>query len=367
MYIFIVVIFIVLVTYLFLKKRHIEGFLTYKKCKTNKVSGILKDIFTSYDIKEENKDDWDIYLPCGYNRVESELRSITPKNNNQKIFGVSGCDTIVSKNMLWTQLEKKFSRNQAKKIMPETFVLDNSKDMDEFNRSYNKNKIYILKKNVQRKQGLKITNNMSEILNAYKDGFKVVQEYRTDCFVINKRVMNLRIYMLVTCQGNKTSIYLHPRGKCLYSGKDISNNPLDFESRVTNSYALEKDFYKTSPLTLEDLKVYLSKHKYNYKLLFRRINTNIQKLSEAVVTSLCKLDNIKDNTKFQLFGLDVIFNKKMEPYILEINKGPDMAPKNENDKKLKTKVELDMLHSLKIIEINDPKYHNEFYKIHEVK
>ena len=53
----------------------------------------------------------------------------------------------------------------------------------------------------------------------------------------------------------------------------------------------------------------------------------------------------------------------MEPYILEINKGPDMIPKDNKDKQLKTKVELDMLGLLGIIK----PHKNEFYKIHQLK
>ena len=33
---------------------------------------------------------------------------------------------------------------------------------------YNKNDIYILKKNIQRKEGLKLTNNLDEILKCKK-------------------------------------------------------------------------------------------------------------------------------------------------------------------------------------------------------
>ena len=90
-------------------------------------------------------------------------------------------------------------------------------------------------------------------------------------------------------------------------------------------------------------------------------------VSKAIIDSLCKLDNIKKNYKFQLFGLDVIFNKKLVPYILEINKGPDMIPKDNDDKDLKTKIEVDMLHKLNIIKIDDPKYSNDFYTVLENK
>ena len=342
-----------------------EDFVSYKKCKEKRVRGILKEIFdqNNFNYDENN---WDLYMPCGYNFVETELKNLKPNNNSQKIFGISGCDSIVSKNSLWSLLETKYKREFAKTLMPETFILGDAENMKIFEEKYDKSKYYILKKNVQRKLGLKISNNYFDIINSIKDGFKVVQEYKADTFVINKRMMNLRIYMLVTCKNNNINIYLHELGKCLYTSKDITNDMSDFDSHITNSYKLSGDLYKTNPKSLNELKIYLDRNKYNSQLLFNRIDKNLKLVGKAIVNSLCKINNIKDNLKFQLFGLDVIFNDKMEPYLLEMNKGPDMIPKDMEDKKLKTKVEVDMLEKIKLIKVDDKNYNNGFYKILEV-
>ena len=342
-----------------------EDFVSYKKCKEKKVRGILKEIFDKNNFNYDNQN-WDLYMPCGYNFVETELKKISPVNNNQKIFGISGCDSIVSKNNLWYLLESKYKRSIAKTLMPETFVLSDPNNMKMFQDSYNKNKYYILKKNIQRKQGLKISNNYYDIVNSKKDGFKVVQEYKLDTFVINKRMMNLRIYMLITCQNNTIKIFVHELGKCLYTSKDINPDMTDFDSHVTNSYKLSGDLYKTNPKSLNELKIYLNRNKFNSELLFNRITKKLTMISKAVVNSLCKISNIKNNLKFQLFGLDVIFDKHMEPYLLEMNKGPDMIPKDDEDKKLKTKVEIDMLELINLVKIDDKKYKNGFKKILQV-
>ena len=342
-----------------------EDFVSYKKCKEKKVRGILKEIFDNNNFTYD-ENNWELYMPCGYNFVETELKKIKPVNNNQKIFGISGCDAIVSKNSLWYLIEKKYKREIAKTLMPETFILDDQNNMEEFQEKYDANKYYILKKNIQRKQGLKISNNYYDIINSKNDGFKIVQEYKLDTFVINKRMMNLRIYMLITCKKNSISIYLHELGKCLYTSKDISNDMTDFDSHITNSYKLKGDLYKTNPKSLGELKKYLKRNKYNSDLLFNRINIKLTLIAKAIVNSLCKIVNIKNNMKFQLFGLDIIFNKNMEPFLLELNKGPDMIPKDLDDKILKTKVEIDMLQMINLLSVNDKVYKNGFYKILEV-
>lgn len=348
-----------------LVKNNKENFTTYKRCNERKVVGILKNIFDNYNIKETKTNSWDIYIPCGYNKVESELKSILTDNNQQKIFGISGCDSIVSKNSLWNLLEIYYGRKGASKLMPETFIISKPNDMSLFKQKYNKNKIYVLKKNIQRKKGIKITNNLNEILNSHKDKYKVIQEFLTNTFTINKRVMNLRIYLFIVCKNNSTKIFIHKLGKCLYAGKSINNNKFDFDSRITNSYKVEKDFYKNNPLSLNQLRLYLDKRNYDGNKLFIRIIVLLKKMSKAIINSLCNLNSIKSNLKFQLFGIDVIFDEHLNPYILEINKGPDMIPKDEEDRKIKNKVELDMLEKIKVINISDTHYKNEFYKLYE--
>ena len=77
---------------------------------------------------------------------------------------------------------------------------------------------------------------------------------------------------------------------------------------------------------------------------------------------LCELNNIKRNTKFQLFGVDVIFDKNFEPYILEFNKGPDMNAKSKIDKEFKVNLLQDVFYLLNIAEKEKLK-ENSFYKI----
>ena len=45
------------------------------------------------------------------------------------IFGISGCDRIVSKNSLWSVIKEKFGRDKASLMMPETYVLSDKQDM----------------------------------------------------------------------------------------------------------------------------------------------------------------------------------------------------------------------------------------------
>jgi hypothetical protein len=56
--------------------------------------------------------------------------------------------------------------------------------------------------------------------------------------------------------------------------------------------------------------------------------------------------NNKYNT-YQLFGPDIILNKNLEPYLLEINKGPSMQTLNEEERQFKFKLNNDILNLVK--------------------
>lgn len=345
-----IIIILTVIIFLMFKKRNIlqEEFQNKKftKCESSDVKGIMKDIFSKNNISKSP--DWDIYIPCGYNNVESELKNVNTTRNDQIIFGISGCDKIVSKNNIWTLLSDSFGRRKASSIMPETYVLNNSDDMRKFTLDYNPRKKYILKKNIQRKKGILMTNNLKEILDSKNQGYKVVQTYLSDVFLINNRKVNLRIYIVIKCINGNTTAYIHSQGKCIYTNKDYDPKNLDFESNIT-SYNLDLDIYKINPLTLEDLKNYFNKYNYDYEQFFNKIIQIMKLTIQASSKQLCQLKSLSNNIMFQLFGVDIIFDNKLNPYLLEFNKGPDMTPKNNIDKKIKTKVQEDMFDLVNII------------------
>ena len=136
--------------------------------------------------------------------------------------------------------------------MPETFVFSNKEDMNVFMKKYDKNKIYLLKRNVQRKKGIQISNDYTTLINGHLNNFKLIQELK-ESYLINNRKFNLRYYMLIVGKDNNIDVYIHNYNKVLYASKIVSNDKLDFESNITNSYNVEKDIYKSHPFNLKEL------------------------------------------------------------------------------------------------------------------
>jgi len=344
-----------------------NNYLTYYRCKDKMLGKIMKDIFDTNNITQTD-DNWNIYVPCGYNNVENELKTINIKDNNSDkyIFGVNGCDTIVSKNKIWECLVKCYGREKARTLMPESYILDDPNEMMEFRRVFNPNEkaIYILKKNVQRKEGLKLTRDFFEILNGADDEYRVAQKYITDLYLINDRKINLRIYLLIVIKNNNVYFYLSRTGKCIYTNKKYNDNDLDFESNIT-SYHLDMSVYNENPRDFEQLRKYIdikNKKEENGKRLFNNIELLMKEVSLCLSKNFYQSKNIKGSITFQLFGADVIFDNELHPYLLEFNKGPDMSPRDVMDENMKNSVQSDMFKTVGIIPENG---NNSFFMIYK--
>ena len=85
-------------------------------------------------------------MPCGYNNIEQELKNILIKNKlkNKYIFGLNGCDTMVSKNKIWESLVKCYGRKHSSTLMPESYVLDDLNEMEIFRKKITINILFIV-------------------------------------------------------------------------------------------------------------------------------------------------------------------------------------------------------------------------------
>lgn len=321
-----------------------EGFsANFYKCAKYTNNKVTRKVFEEADI-QRTRDSvaWDLYIPCGYNNVESELRQVRTTRPDQKIFGIHGCDRIVSKDGIWRILKETYGRERASSLMPDTYILHSDQERELFRRNYRPNQIYLLKKNIQRKRGILLTDKLDVILAARKDNYRVVQAYVPDLYLIRRRKVNLRIYMMVTCQKGVFKAYIHRDGKCIYTNQDYQEGT-DVPEQHLTSLNVGVEVYQDRPQSLEDLRAWLGEREgpHAYELLMSRLVKNLTLVMKAAKPRLCQLVHLDGNVTFQLFGLDYVFTDDMHPYLLEMNKGPDMSSKNDMDSLLKTGVTRD--------------------------
>ena len=289
------------------------------------ISGFL-NIMRENSFHHDNEN-WDIYIPKGYNNIEKELKELDSKGGGKVIFGIPGCDNVVSKRIIWYMLENLYGREKAQTIMPQTFVLSNEEHMKLFEEKWEEGKTYILKSKKQHKLGLSLTTKKQDILEAKDKDFLIVQDYLKDVLLINNRKINLRIYILLIIENGILKVYTNEHGTCIYNNKDYDPESLDFESNIT-SFNLDYEIYEKNPLTLKQLRTHLNKNGYDSNILFENLNSKIKLLAEAIKDKVGS-ENLRNNVLVQIFGADFIIDKNLNPYLLECNKGPDMSPKEK--------------------------------------
>ena len=320
---------------------------TYYKCNT-KHNPPTKNILETNNFTRQHTlsstQQPDLYIPCGYGNAELELFNLPREQVTQtKIFAISGCDILAGKDTLWQTLEKVYSRDGAKLLMPETYITKSANDLDLLKRFYYPENIYVLKKNIQRKEGLLILDNLMNILATIKRNprYVIIQHYITNPFLIQKRKLNIRLYIAVVCTlSSGVKAYLYTKGKCIYTNQEYDPNDITNSEAHLTSLNLDAQIYNHLPETLTELQNYLGQVAYNS--IWQKIIYKLKKIFFAIQKEKAICQDIKGTMNFQLFGVDVMLDDAMEPWILEFNKGPDMSYKTQKDEKLKQNLYQDL-------------------------
>lgn len=288
-------------------------------------------VFIIY-ISNKNKSKIVHFKPTNYKYVESELENLDKLNiKNKVINAIQGCDKLAGKDSLYFYFKKNF-KNQYTKYLPITYYIHCNTDMKLFFKNFKNDNKYYLKKNIQNKKGILITKNLNEIktkLNS--DNFIIIQEEVKNPFLINGYKINLRMYLLIYFKNTKQNWYFFPEGKCLYTYYPYDKNNAKLNYNLTN-LNVNLEIYNKNPFFYSELKKKLT------DIQLKKLNTNLNNLFKKIENVYYKeLEYTfnKQNTCFQLFGLDILITNKLDVFLLEINKGPRMKGSYQLDIKLR--------------------------------
>ena len=330
----------------------------------NQIDVILSNVLYENNIQQTyNNKDWTLYIPSSYDNVREEIDKIVGITSFSKIFIMDNADQLCCKNHIWTHLVNKYGRTQAQNIMPTTYVLYNYYDMELFEKEYNQNTIYILKKNIQQQKGLLITKNKNDILNGFKNNYVIVQDLLQDPYLINGRKINMRFYLLIICDNGQTTAYVFNDGFMYYTKNKFTKGTMDSDTNITTGY-IDRQVYIDNPLTHGDFREHLNtkyENKNQSNVFFISVNNLLSNVVIAVKDVISRKDNKIWNTfNFQLFGVDIAVSDTLQPKLMEINKGPDLGVKDDRDKIIKTKLISDLL---EIINLKQMSQENGYVQI----
>jgi hypothetical protein len=328
--------------------------------------------------KTDNLMEAALIMPCTYETTDKEFKDIQNKNiskniygKNVRIFMLKNTDYLVSKIVLWLIIKNYYGAIEAAKIMPYTWNLNSKQDINDFKKNFVKDRLYIVKNNTQRQEGLLILDNLESIINS-NNKYLLVQELLQDPYLINGRKINLRVYCLFIKNSiGSFKICIYKDGFMYYTPDLFQKNTKEFSKNITTGY-VDRKVYQENPLTHDDFRVYLDSNRNLSEIEKNVVNKNI-KLSEYIFTQIydllksvfyiyTNLLSVEDlGIGFQLYGADIAINDNLNPSLMEINKGPDLTAKDGRDKELKLKLSEDILKCVGLL----PNVNNNFYTVIE--
>lgn len=290
---------------------------------------IMSDISkeNNYFLKE-NCETFDFLIFETLNDVDNNMCKIPAKLNGINfIYGVCGSDLMSSKSMLAIILRGEGYED----IIPKTYVVPD--DMQKFKDEYVDNGIaYILKKNIQRQEGVKIFADYEEILkNA--NNYVVIQQLLQDPFIVGGRKVNMRVYMLVHVDKNaKCTMYIYDDGFMYYTPGKWSPGSILAEDNITTGY-IDRQVYVENPLTIQDFGKHVGPQLFD--VFWKNLIETMTKVRKAYSNRLSLLNKQHRSNCFLVYGIDIAPNKDLKCQIMEVNKGPDLTYKDERDKNVK--------------------------------
>jgi hypothetical protein len=201
---------------------------------------------------------------------------------------------------------------------------------------------HLLLNYAQQQKGLRIVNKYEDIMDGYKNGFYLVQDYLYNPYLINKRKINFRYYTLIVCRNDTIEGYIHENGFVYYTPEDYDPDSTDFNKHITTGY-IDRIIYEKNPLTIHDFRAYLNKINHNFSKIFdMNVENLMTKILIALSNKICQNKKLIKNTRFQLFGCDLAPRSDLSCTLMEINKGPDLNCKDDRDCNVKRKVQDDI-------------------------
>lgn len=278
------------------------------------------------------------------NRIDLMMNKIRLPKTILYIYGLAGSDNIASKSLLAINLKACYDQATLDKLIPKTYIMENGLDMDRFitDTRFGNIGLYIMKKNVQRQEGFVITNDRNKIIDSFNpvNNYVVCQELLQNPLIIDKRKVNLRIYLLVIVGTRGTTMYMYNNGFMYYTPGEFKKGSDKPDENITTGY-IDRQVYAKNPLTVKDLLLQLTPAASN--ILWDNIVSLMKKTAKCFQPLFQDANKAIPGTKFLIYGCDIAPSDDYDCKLMEVNKGPDLSYKDERDGKLKKEMVLEAL------------------------
>lgn len=338
------------------------------------VRHVAKKVFGWKLSYEEDNEDWDIFWTDSAVQPEKLARM----KHFQRINHFPGMYLISRKNYLAFNLGKlrKLFPNDYN-FFPKTWVVPCDFGELKFFMNSKKNPYVIVKPEAScQGRGIYLTKRVEDINPEERH---VVQQYLTKPFLIDNLKFDLRIYVLVT-SCDPLRIFIHEDGLTRFATEEYekpSNSNIEDMCMHLTNYAINKNnpnfVYNEDPecddvghkRSLKSTYDFLQQEGYDTDKLKSKIDSMIIKTLCAIQPNLshhycsCQADDYSRSMCFEILGFDVILDRKLNPYILEVNHTPSFSTDSPLDRKIKKQVISDTLNLVGVSLSSRKKYYKK--------
>ena len=338
------------------------------------VRHVAKKVFGWKLNYDEESDDWDVFWTD--NAVQPE--KLAKMKHYQRINHFPGMYLLSRKNYL------AFNLGKLKKLFPDcynyypkTWVIPcDVGDLKSFMSSKKSPYVIVKPEASCQGRGIFLTKKFEDINPEEKH---VVQEYLTKPYLIDDLKFDLRIYVLVT-SCDPLRIFIHEDGLTRFATEEYEK-PSQYNSdnmcmHLTN-YAINKNnsnfIFNEDPdiddighkRSLKSTYDHLQEEGYDVIQLKSRIDDIIIKTLCAIQPNLChhyrscQSDDLSRSMCFEILGFDVIIDKKLNPYVLEVNHTPSFSTDSPLDRTIKKAVISQALELVSVSSRNRKQYYKK--------
>ncbi|XP_034363040.2 tubulin polyglutamylase TTLL6 isoform X1 [Arvicanthis niloticus] len=275
----------------------------------------------------------------------------------QKINHFPGMSEICRKDLLarnMSRMLKLFPKDFH--FFPRTWCLPADwGDLQTYSRT-RKNKTYICKPDSGcQGRGIFITRSVKEI----KPGEDMIcQLYISKPFIIDGFKFDLRIYVLVT-SCDPLRVFVYNEGLARFATTSYSHPNTDNLDEICmhlTNYSINKhssnfiqDAYSGSKRKLSTFNLYMKSHGYDVEQIWRGIEDVIIKTlisAHPVIKHnyhTCFPSHTLNSACFEILGFDILLDRKLKPWLLEVNHSPSFSTDSKLDKEVKDSLLYDAL------------------------
>ena len=193
------------------------------------------------------------------------------------------------------------------------------------NYYYNEDKgyenIWILKPiNMSRSMDMLITDNLKEIIRAVETGPKICQKYFCNPYLMNNKKFDLRFIIAVKSL-LPLELYFYDKMFWIRSAnKDYNKESLSFDDYEVHFTVMNYSKFGMQTIYDKDFIKYLKERNIEWEPIYNKLKNKVKNVMLLACKDCPQMINYNSRA---IYGLDVMLDEELEPYIIEINYQPD--------------------------------------------